>query len=182
MTSEDFIIREIKPEDNKAIAKVIRNVIEEMGAPKIGTAYEDRATDFMFEQYQKQKSIYYVVTHHDNVVGGAGVAQLDSFNGATCELQKMYFLPLARGKGLGSTLIDQCLDKAKEFGFNNCYLETLPYMKAAVKLYKRNNFKLLEKPLGNTAHYNCTVWMLRDIQHLKIIKKIQNIFITLQFI
>lgn len=163
MTSEDFIIREIQPKDDAALAKVIREVILEMGAPKVGTAYEDKATDNMYQQYQKPTSIYYVVTHNNKVVGGAGIAQLDNFEGSTCELQKMYFLPIARGKGLGSKLIKQCLDKAKDLGFTNCYLETLPYMQAAVKLYKKNGFINLEKPMGNTAHYNCNVWMIKEI-------------------
>ena len=138
MIYEDFIIREIKTKDNKALAKVIRNVILEMGAPKVGTAYEDEATDKMFETYEKEKAVYYVLEHKGNVVGGAGIAQLDNFDGNVCELQKMYFLPIARGKGLGTKLISKCLEKAKEFGFESCYLETLPYMQDAVKLYHKN--------------------------------------------
>ncbi|WP_339885859.1 GNAT family N-acetyltransferase [Polaribacter vadi] len=163
MTSEDFIIREITSEDNSQIARVIRDVIVEMGAPKVGTAYADTATDKMFETYQKEKAIYYVVEHHHKIVGGAGIAKLDNFEGNTCELQKMYFLPTIRGLGLGTKLITKCLEKAKDFGFENCYLETLPYMEAAVKLYKRNGFVNLDKPMGNTSHFNCDVWMLKEI-------------------
>ncbi|PWG06275.1 GNAT family N-acetyltransferase [Polaribacter aquimarinus] len=163
MTPQDFIIREIQPKDNRELAKVVRAVILEMGAPKTGTAYEDKATDQMFETYQKEKAIYYVVEHEGKVVGGAGIAQLDNFKGNTCELQKMYFLPIARGKGLGTKLISTCLEKAKEFGFENCYLETLPYMKAAVKLYKKYGFTALDAPMGNTCHYSCNVWMIKKI-------------------
>jgi putative acetyltransferase len=163
MIPQDFIIREIKPDDNAQMANIIREVIVEMGAPKVGTAYEDTATDKMFETYQKEKAIYYVLEHQNKIVGGAGIAQLDNFEGNTCELQKMYFLPIARGRGLGTKLISKCLEKAKEFGFDNCYLETLPYMKDAVKLYKKNGFTNLEKPLGNTCHYSCDVWMIKKI-------------------
>ncbi|MFK8058903.1 MAG: GNAT family N-acetyltransferase [Polaribacter sp.] len=163
MTNSGYIIREIKPKDNAQMAIVIRNVILEMGAPKIGTAYEDEATDQMFETYQKNKAVYFVLEHKNKVIGGAGIAQLDNFEGNTCELQKMYFLPEARGKGLGTKLISKCLDTAKNFGFDNCYLETLPYMKAAVKLYKKYGFTNLEQPLGNTCHYNCNVWMIKKI-------------------
>lgn len=163
MTSKDFIIREIKPTDNKDVAKIIRSVILEMGAPKVGTAYEDKATDTMFETYQKEKSSYFVLEHNNTIVGGAGIAQLDNYDGNVCELQKMYFLPIARGKGLGSKLITICLEKAKELGFETCYLETLPYMKAAVKLYNKYGFKNLDKPMGNTCHYNCNVWMIKEI-------------------
>lgn len=163
MTSEDFIIREIEPKDNLQLANVIRTVIVEMGAPKTGTAYEDKATDEMFETYQKEKAAYFVVEHNNEVVGGGGIAQLDNFEGNTCELQKMYFLPIARGKGLGTKLISVCLDRAKEIGFENCYLETLPYMEAAVKLYKKYGFTDLDKPMGNTCHYSCNVWMIKAI-------------------
>ena len=163
MTRKDFIIREIKAKDNINLAKVIRNVILEMGAPKVGTAFEDEATDKMFETYQKENAVYFVVEHKNQVVGGAGIAQLDNFDGNICELQKMYFLRIARGKGLGTKLIETCLEKAKNYGFEKCYLETLPYMKAAVKLYKRYGFKDLDKPMGNTCHYSCNVWMIKEI-------------------
>ncbi len=163
MTSEDFIIREITAKDNAELAKVIRSVILEMGAPKVGTAYEDEATDKMFETYQKEKAVYFVLEHKNKVVGGGGIAQLDNFEGNTCELQKMYFMPIARGKGLGTKMITACLDKAKELGFDNCYLETLPYMESAVKLYKKYGFESLDKPMGNTCHYSCNVWMIKKI-------------------
>lgn len=163
MSNIEFIIREIQQKDNAALAKVVRNVILEMGAPTIGTAYEDKATDQLFETYQKEKAIYFVLEYNQKVVGGAGIAQLDNFVGNVCELQKMYFLPEARGKGLGSKLIGICLKKAKEFGFEKCYLETLPYMKDAVKLYKKNGFLNLDKPMGNTCHYSCDVWMIKEL-------------------
>jgi putative acetyltransferase len=163
MTSKDFTIREITAKDNAELAKVIRSVLLEMGAPKIGTAYEDAATDKMFENFKKSTSIYYVIEHQNKVVGGAGIAKLDNFEGNTCELQKMYFSPILRGRGLGSKLISTCLDKAKELGFDNCYLETMPYMKAARALYKKNGFINLEAPIGNTGHYSCNVWMIKKL-------------------
>ncbi len=163
MTSQDFIIREITATDNAELAEVIRTVILEMGAPKFGTAYEDSATDKMFETYQKTKAAYFVIEHKNKVIGGAGIAQLGNYEGNVCELQKMYFSPIVRGKGLGTKLISICLEKAKEFGFENCYLETLPYMESAVKLYRKNGFTNLNKPLGNTCHHACNVWMIKKI-------------------
>ena len=163
MTTEDFIIREIEPQDNPQIATVIRDVLIEFGVPKVGTAYEDKATDEMFENFQKPTSVYYVIEYKKKVVGGGGIAQLDNFEGSTCELQKMYFLPIARGKGLGSKLITTCLEKATSLGFTNCYLETLPYMETARALYKKNGFINLEKPMGNTGHYSCNVWMIKEL-------------------
>ncbi len=45
-------IRGIKPTDNKAIAKVIRSVLEDFGVPKVGTAYADTSLECMYETYQ----------------------------------------------------------------------------------------------------------------------------------
>lgn len=163
MTTEDFIIREIQSKDNAQIAKIIRGVLIEFGVPKVGTAYEDKATDEMFQNFQKKTSVYYIVEYENKIIGGVGIAKLDNFEGNVCELQKMYFAPIARGKGLGSKLIEKCLDKAKSLNYESCYLETMPYMMAARGLYEKNGFKNLEKRMGNTGHYSCNVWMLKKL-------------------
>jgi len=159
----DTVIREITPEDNAQVAQVIRKVFEDMGVPKVGTAYADKALDDMYSNYNVPKAAYFVVEYDGKVIGCAGVAQLDNYDGNVCELQKMYFLEEARGKGLGAKMIEACLQKAKEFGFEACYLETMPYMEAAQKLYKKNGFEYIDAPMGNTGHYSCPVWMLKKL-------------------
>jgi len=158
-----FIIRPIIKKDNPHIAKVIRKVLIDLGVPKIGTAYADKTLDSLYEVYQKPRSVYFVVQLNDKIIGGAGIAQLDNYEGNICELQKMYFLEEARGLGLGTKMITLCLEKAKGFGFDKCYLETMTYMKAAQKLYKKNKFDYIDAPLGNTGHYSCPVHMLKDL-------------------
>ncbi|MBE7641216.1 GNAT family N-acetyltransferase [Salegentibacter sp. BLCTC] len=156
-------IREIQKEDNQQVAKVVRKVLLEMGVPKVGTAYEDEALDNMFATYQKPRMAYFVVEEKGKILGGAGIAPLIGLEENICELQKMYFLPEARGKGLGAKMMDASLKFGKSQGFKQCYIETLPYMQDARKLYARSGFRSLEKPLGETGHYNCTMWMIKDI-------------------
>lgn len=163
MRKDTIVIREIEAKDNPKIAKAIRNVLIEMGVPKVGTAYEDSALDCMAETYNAPKKAYFVVEDGNGIIGGAGISPLDNYDGNVCELQKMYFMPQARGKGLGSEMMEKCLDFAKQAGFSQCYLETLPYMDDARKLYRKVGFKSIDKPLGNTGHYSCTVWMLKDL-------------------
>jgi len=160
---DTIVIREIKREDDSKIAKAIRSVLIEMGVPKVGTAYEDAALDCMTETYSQPTKTYFVVEDGDNILGGAGIAALDNYKGSVCELQKMYFMPQARGKGLGSKMMAKCLDFAKQVGFTQCYLETMPYMDDARELYKKTGFESIDKPMGNTGHYSCTVWMLKDL-------------------
>lgn len=156
-------IREIQPEDNQQVARVVREVLIEMGAPKVGTAYEDVALDDMYSTYRDNRKEYFVVEEAGKVIGGAGIAPLPGLEEKVCELQKMYFLPKARGRGLAVHMMNTCLQFAKTQGFGQCYIETLPYMKGARKLYDKTGFKSLDKPIGNTGHYSCTMWMLRDV-------------------
>lgn len=164
MDKDTIVIREIALKDNLKIAKAIRKVLIEMGVPKVGTAYEDKALDCMFETYNESQKSYFVLDDNGLILGGAGISPLDHYDGNVCELQKMYFLPKARGKGLGSQMMKVCLDFAKQAGFDHCYLETMPYMNDARKLYRKVGFKSIDKPMGETGHYSCSVWMLKPLK------------------
>ncbi|MFD0797694.1 GNAT family N-acetyltransferase [Maribacter chungangensis] len=157
------VLREIKKSDNADVARVIRTVLVSLGVPKVGTAYADAALDQMFENYNVPKAVYFLVEQNGEVLGSAGIAPLEHYDGNCCELQKMYLLDQARGKGIGSLLMDACLSKAREFGFEQCYLETMPYMKAAQKLYQKSGFEYIDARMGNTGHFSCKVWMLKTL-------------------
>jgi putative acetyltransferase len=157
------MIRAIQKEDNKQIAAVIREVFISDGFPKTGTAFADTQLDFMFETYDNPRAAYFVVEENGKILGGAGISQLESSKENICELQKMYFLKGARGKGLGLQMIEKCLAIATEFGYSNCYLETLPEMLVAQSLYKKVGFEYLCTPLGNTGHTTCPVWMIKQL-------------------
>lgn len=166
-----MIIREIQPSDNSQIASVIRQVFISDNYPKTGTAFEDVQLDFMYETYQALNSAYFVLIdtdenspHNGKIVGGAGLSKLDNSDENICELQKMYFLKDTRGKGFGLKMILECLQKATAFGYDKCYLETLPEMIGAQELYKKVGFEYIESPLGGTGHTSCPVWMIKNLK------------------
>lgn len=156
-------IRLIENTDNVKIATVIRSVIIEMGVPKVGTAYEDVELDNMFQAYQKNRFVYYVVEDGDRVLGGAGIAPLKNSSPSICELQKMYFLSEARGKGIGKRMIEKCLSFAKANDYEKCYIETMPNMQDAQKLYIKSGFEYIDSSMGNTGHSSCPIWMLKSL-------------------
>jgi putative acetyltransferase len=80
-----------------------------------------------------------------------------------CELVKLYLLPAARGLGLGKALIENCFRLAKEMGYTQVYLETMPELSMAVSLYERCDFQYLQAPLGNSGHFGCDIWMVRHL-------------------
>ncbi|MBL4745101.1 MAG: GNAT family N-acetyltransferase [Flavobacteriaceae bacterium] len=156
-------IRPIKKKDNKKIATMIRTVLEEFKVPKQGTAYADPHLDTLFETYTQDRSAYFILEKEGEIIGGAGIMPLEESDHNSCELQKMYLTSSVRGIGLGAIMMKKCLNFAKNNEFDQCYLETLPYMKAAQVLYKKAGFRPLEKRIGNTGHFSCNVWMLKDV-------------------
>jgi putative acetyltransferase len=158
----EIVIREIESSDNEQIAKVIRAVLTDFKVPKEGSAYSDASLNDMTKAYESERCVYYVVKEGNKVLGGGGIAPLDNYPGNVCELQKMYMLESVRGKGVGKRLIKRCLDKALEFGYEGCYLETMPNMKVAQKIYKHLGFEYLCNPMGDTGHSACPVWMFKE--------------------
>ncbi len=156
-------IRAIQPEDNKAMAVIIRESLKEFGLDIPGTAYFDESTDQLYEAFMVQRSQYIVAFQGHELIGGVGIYPTEGLPAGTAELVKMYLIPAARGKGLGKQLMKKCIDIAASLGYQYIYLESMPQLKSAVTAYEKLGFQLLDKPLGNTGHYSCTIWMLYQI-------------------
>lgn len=159
----NMLIREIQIYDNAQIEKVIKDTFIEVGLPLKGTAYEDVETSNMFESYQNKNEIYFVIEIDGVVQGGAGIKHLKDFESDVCELQKMYFSSKIRGFGYGKLMFEKCLQAAKDLGYKKCYLESASILKTAIHIYEKYGFKHLERPLGNTGHYSCGVWMIKEL-------------------
>lgn len=160
---ESLKIRPIQKADNEAVAQVIRSVLLEYDVPKVGTAYADPSLDDLYAYYQQDRARYWVIEKEGTVIGAGGIAPLENYSGPVCELQKMYFLPEARGRGLGRKLILMCLDAAREFQYEACYLETMTHMETAQGLYRSIGFDHLDGPMGDTGHFSCGVHMLKTL-------------------
>jgi len=158
-----MIIRKIKLADNNKIALIIKKVIVEMKAPKFGTAYSDPNLNSLSKDFLMPRTRYFILEHDDNILGGAGINFLNQHESNVCELQKMYFLKEARGKGWGELMINKCLKFAKANNYKSCYIETVSSMKMAQKLYLKKGFSYIDKPIGNTGHHSCDIWMIKHL-------------------
>jgi len=160
----NFKLRPIELNDNPVLAKIVRNTLAEFGANHPGTVYYDPTTDALYELFQTKGAGYFVACVDNTVVGGAGVYPTAGLPTDTCELVKMYLVPGARGIGLGKTLIDKSLSYARELGYVKVYLETMPELKQALKVYEKFGFRYLEGPMGNSGHTGCSLWMLKTLE------------------
>ncbi|KAE8142536.1 acyl-CoA N-acyltransferase [Aspergillus pseudotamarii] len=71
-----------------------------------------------------------------------------------CEMKRLYVSPEARGTGLGKALVNSIVERAKDLGYKEMRLDTLPSMMSAIQLYKRVGFLEIapyyETPLEGT--------------------------------
>ena len=156
-------IRLITKEDDAEMGKLIKSVLTEFKANKPGTAYFDESTDHLSTVFTEAKSAYWVLEETGKIVGGGGIYPTAGLPENTCELVKLYLAPETRGKGFGKLIIGQCIEKAKDLGYENVYLESMPELNQAVSLYEKLGFEYLNKPLGNSGHFGCDLWMLKKL-------------------
>lgn len=155
-------MRPIGVKDNAAIAHVIRRVSAEFGlSADKGYTISDPNLDNLFQLYHQPRSAYWVIEYDGVVAGGGGIAPLAEGEADVCELQKMYFLPTLRGKGLARQLALQALEFARQQGFKRCYLETTGSLTQAIHLYRKLGFESIPQAMGNTGHGDCEVTMLK---------------------
>lgn len=156
-------IRPIQPSDNEPLATLIRQVFREFKIDKPGTVYTDPTTDALYELFRKPGSAYFVAEENGTILGGCGVYPTEGLPDGCAELVKFYLAAEARGKGIGNQLMQQSIAAAKELGYTQLYLESFPELAKAVSMYEKAGFRAIPHALGNSGHYACNIWMLKDL-------------------
>ncbi|MBY0404224.1 MAG: GNAT family N-acetyltransferase, partial [Cyanobacteria bacterium] len=125
----NLAIRPIQPQDDPFLEAIVTNVLGEHGCSGPGWASADVELKTMFHTYSQPGSQYYVIETSDThkVCGGGGFSQLKGSNpeDKICELQKLYFTPECRGKGMGRKLLTLLIEKATDAGYKTMYLESI---------------------------------------------------------
>ena len=157
-----IIIRPIEKRDNPFLADLIREVFRDFKIAGPGTVYTDPTTDNLHELFQNPKSAYWVALSDNKIIGGCGIYPTEGLPEGCAELVKFYLAPGSRGKGIGKELMDKSVASATELGYQQLYLESFPELSKAIGMYKKAGFKHIDHPLGNSGHFGCNIWMVKD--------------------
>ena len=74
----------------------------------------------------------------------AGCIALHRLDGDVCEMKRLYVRSRFREQHIGSQLVRRIIDEAREIGYSSMVLDTLPFLKAAINLYKKLGFREIE--------------------------------------
>lgn len=159
------IIREIQPTDNQPLAAMIRKVFREFKIDMPGTVYTDPTTDALYELFRAPGSKYYVAVENGSIIGGCGYFPTNGLPVGYAELVKFYVAAEARGKQIGKQLMFKIMEEAASQGYTHLYLESFPNLEKAIAMYEKSGFYKINRPLGNSGHYSCDVWMVKKLNN-----------------
>jgi N-acetylglutamate synthase-like GNAT family acetyltransferase len=104
-------------------------------------AVESKKRDYLTCEVKKlcsePRGVYYLLKLGNAIIGMGALHQMTEKTG---EIKRMYIRPAYRGKSYGKALLQQLLQKAKEFGYHSVYLDSGRFMTTAHKLYRSFGF------------------------------------------
>jgi len=106
----------------------------------LGQSIRDYAKKSVEEltSYIPPEGIFYILKTKNMIVGMGACRKLNVNTGV---VKRMYIKPDYRGKGFGKALLNQLLNKGKEFGCSRILLDTGLFMTAAQHVYRSADFQ-----------------------------------------
>lgn len=95
-----------------------------------------------YAQFNKIDKIKYVVVAYENGKP-IGCGAIKEYAPTTMEIKRMYTLPERRGKGIATKVLTELEKWATELSYEKCILETGRKQPEAIRLYKKNGYKLI---------------------------------------
>lgn len=126
--------------DPPAIAAVrilLQEYQEELGVDLGFQGFADELETLPGE-YASPRGRLLLARDHDAVAGCVAMRPLTS---EICEMKRLYVRPRFRAGGVGRQLAECVIAEARSAGYRRMYLDTLPTMEGAQRMYERLGFK-----------------------------------------
>lgn len=118
----------------------------------------DEELEHLDSKYGLPDGRLYVAFYQGELAGCIGMRKID---GENCEMKRLYVRPAFRGKHIGRELVERLIKDAKEIGYSHMLLDTLPFLKSAVCMYKSYGF--YEISSYNDSPMETSVYMKLDL-------------------
>lgn len=160
MSIEIKLAYDEKEEVKKLFSEYTNKLVED--DPGIAIYLEIQNYDDEIEHLEKKYGLpegrLYIVYVDDKPAGCVALRKLSEEN---CELKRLYVRPEFRGNRLSYNLVQKVIDDAKSIGYKSMLLDTLPFLKSAIHLYKKLGFYEIEA--YNDSPVETTIFMKLDL-------------------
>lgn len=130
-------IRTCQPSDTAEITQLITRILASE-FPKDQVAYSTEDLQSLTQSYQGPASVFMVAEDQNKIVGTCGVKAEDA---KTAILRRFFVDPAIRGKGIGTSLLDEALAFCKKRGFKQVIIRTSAGMEKAIHLCQSKGFQ-----------------------------------------
>ena len=124
--------------------------------------YDEEITH-LEEKYGVPGGRLYLAYGNGKLAGCIGLRKIDEQN---CEMKRLYVRSEFRGNHIGDHLIQKIIGDAKEIGYSYMLLDTLPFLKSAIYLYKKYGF--CERESYNNSPMSTSIYMSLNLQLVEI--------------
>jgi len=95
-----------------------------------------------YAQFNRIDKIKYVIVAYENEIA-VGCGAIKEYSPDTMEVKRMYVVLNRRGEGIASSILEQLEQWTIELKHWKCLLETGKKQPEAIKLYKKNGYKII---------------------------------------
>ncbi|HEY6929931.1 MAG TPA: GNAT family N-acetyltransferase [Thermoanaerobaculia bacterium] len=119
------------PERWAAARRLVEEYASSLGVDLGFQHFENEVNDLPRE-YGRPDGVFLLAEKDGRWLGCIGLRKLEK---DVCEMKRLYVVAGGRGHGVGRTLAEAIIERAKELGYKRMVLDTLPFMKDAQALY-----------------------------------------------
>lgn len=141
LTKEDVAVLSLLSE------KTFRETFEKENTPEDMENYVAKAfnREEILKELSNKDSFFFLYSEDGEALGYSKLnlapAQTESGFENSLELQRIYVLSKAKGKGIGTALLNHALDFAKVMGVDYAWLGVWEHNQKAIKFYKKMGFE-----------------------------------------
>ncbi len=95
-----------------------------------------------YNQFNKIDVIKHAIVLYENQ-NPLGCGAIKEFDSTAMEVKRMYTSPESRGKGIATRILSELEKWSSELSYKKCILETGKRQPEAIKLYTKNNYKVI---------------------------------------
>ena len=122
--------------------------------------YDDELKDLRVKYGKPYGSLY--IAKEDGVPVGCIAMKKHDGEENTGELKRLYVRPEYRGRGYARKLSEKIVEDAAAAGYDRLYLDTLPFLTAAQRLYGSMGFEVC--PPYNEDPMGCSIFMCKELK------------------
>ena len=110
------------------------------------------------QKYGEPAGRLYLARWNGAAAGCIGLRRID---GENCEMKRLYVYPAFRGKHIAEALTGRIIADARAIGYRAVLLDTLPFLKEALQLYRKLGF--YEIPSYNNSPMDTSIYLKLDL-------------------